>query len=108
MRTTAQEHNKIRSHECLFSPLSTHTHLCILTFNDVLALNFDIGIAVGDRIIEFGQTIRPICLPFQPIDDADHLQGKFVNLAGWGTKDLSNDWVTTSLHIYNLKVCFNC
>ena len=61
---------------------------------------------MADRIIEFGQTIRPICLPFRPIDDNDHLKGKFVNLAGWGTKDSSDQWATTNLRIYNLKVVF--
>jgi len=82
--------------------------LYIYNFNNILALYFNVGIAVADRIVEFGQTIRPICLPFQPIDDADHLQGKFVNLAGWGTKNSSNDWISTNLRIYNLKVCCVC
>jgi hypothetical protein len=70
-------------------------------------LYFDIGIAVADRIIEFGQFIRPVCLPFRPVDDANDLKGKFVNLAGWGTKNNDNKYITHNLHIYNLKVCFN-
>ncbi len=71
-----------------------------------LAIYFDVGIAVADRIIEFGPTIRPICLPFKPIDDPDHFKDQFVNLAGWGIDDSSNSTVG-SLHIINLKVFVN-
>ena len=76
-----------------------------MTRDDVnLAIYFDVGIAVADRIIEFGPTIRPICLPFKPIDNPDHFKKQFVNLAGWGTDDSSNNTVG-SLHINNLEVC---
>jgi hypothetical protein len=68
-----------------------------------LAAYYDVGIAVADRIVQFGDRIRPICLPFRPNDDSDHLEGQFVNLAGWGIDDSSNTLVG-NLIINNLKV----
>ena len=45
------------------------------------SLYYDIGIAVAQRTIEFTNTIRPICLPFQP---TDHEEGYFVDIPGLG------------------------
>ncbi len=39
---------------------------------------FDVGVAVADRIIEFSDFIRPICLPMRPIDDIDFRVGAQV------------------------------
>jgi hypothetical protein len=41
---------------------------------------------ISERIIEFTDTIRPVCLPFRPedaIDDTDTKEGLFVNTASW-------------------------
>ena len=34
--------------------------------------------------IEFSDYVRPICLPFLPIDDEDDMADVFVTLSGWG------------------------
>jgi hypothetical protein len=65
------------------------------------AIYYDIGIAVSDRVIEFTQKIRPICLPFQPVDGDDYLEGKLVSLVEWEEKESLDG---KSLHIYNLEV----
>ena len=45
---------------------------------------YDVGIAVARDAITFNDYIRPVCLPYLPVDDDDHLEGNFVTLAGWG------------------------
>ena len=65
---------------------------------------FDIAIAVAERFIEFTSTIRPICLPFQPIDDFDQAKGDFINLAGFGDKDKNGNLVDSHLKLYNYQV----
>ena len=54
-------------------------------------------------MIEFSATIRPICLPFRPIDDDDHLETSFVNSASWANEGFQSTRVN-KLHFYNLKV----
>jgi len=39
---------------------------------------FDVGIAIADRVVEFTDFIRPICLPMRPVDDTDYLAGDLV------------------------------
>jgi hypothetical protein len=42
---------------------------------------------ISDQIIEFSDTIRPVCLPFRSqdaIDETDIPGGRFVNTASWG------------------------
>jgi len=74
------------------------TKLLQITRNYInLAIYFDVGIAVADRIIEFGPTIRPICLPFQPIDDPDHFKDQFVNPAVDFTNKLRTHFSCESL-----------
>ena len=65
---------------------------------------FDVAIAVAERFIEFTSTIRPICLPFQPIDDFDQTKGDFLNLAGFGDKDKNGNSVDSHLQLYNYQV----
>ena len=43
---------------------------------------FDVGLAVAESRIEFTDYIRPICLPFKPIDDEDAGADDLVILAG--------------------------
>ena len=45
---------------------------------------FDVGIAVAGEIITFNDFIRPVCLPYLPVDYNDHLSDNFVTLGGWG------------------------
>ena len=45
---------------------------------------YDIGIAEVEKLITFNEYVRPVCLPYLPIDGADHLEDQFVTLAGWG------------------------
>jgi hypothetical protein len=43
---------------------------------------------ISERIIEFTDTVRPVCLPFRPedaIDDAGIPGGRFINTASWET-----------------------
>ena len=65
------------------------------------SLYYDIGIAVAQRIIEFTNTIRPICLPFQPNDDSDHEEGYFVDIPGWGNRINEQNG---DIKVLNLKV----
>ena len=68
---------------------------------------YDVGIAVADEIITFNEFIRPVCLPYLPVDYNDHLTGKFVTLAGWGYALQARTNVvelTSNLKLRSLKV----
>ena len=43
---------------------------------------YDVGLAIAERRIEYSDFIRPICLPFKPIDDEDAWSDDLVILAG--------------------------
>ena len=45
---------------------------------------YDIGIAEAETLITFSEYVMPVCLPYLPIDDANHIEDQFVTLAGWG------------------------
>merc|ERR1712223_72623 len=45
---------------------------------------YDVAVAEADRIIEFTEYVRPVCLPMTPVDDEDALADDLVTLAGWG------------------------
>ena len=51
----------------------------------------DVALAIADAYIEFTDYVRPVCLPFQPIDEEDYWAGQFVTLAGWGLQ-VANDF----------------
>ncbi len=62
---------------------------------------------ISDHIIEFTDTIRPVCLPFRAedaIDDKDIPEGLFVNTASWGTSVpmLSNSYFCHQ-HCINIR-----
>ena len=43
---------------------------------------YDAAIAVVDRIIEYTDYVRPICLPMTPVDDEDDLAYEMITMAG--------------------------
>ena len=43
---------------------------------------YDAAIAVVDRVIEFTDYVRPVCLPMTPVDDEDAAADDLVTLAG--------------------------
>ena len=45
---------------------------------------FDVGVATANKLITFTEYVRPVCLPYLPVDFEDSLKDKFVTLAGWG------------------------
>lgn len=67
---------------------------------------FDVGIATADRILEFTEYVRPVCIPMSPVDDFDALAGDFVTLAGWGLQfNNQGQFVPTNrLKLNNLQV----
>ena len=70
---------------------------------------YDVGIAVADVHIEFSDYVRPICLPFRPVDDEDDLADDFVTLAGWGYfLDPRNELqLSSKLKLISLQVNFD-
>ncbi len=66
----------------LFILASTIVHI----FYNSVSSEENIIKKISERIIEFTDTIRPVCLPFRPedaIDDTDTTEGLFVNTASW-------------------------
>ena len=45
---------------------------------------FDVGIAIASKPVSFTSYVRPICLPYLPVDYEDSFKDKFVTLSGWG------------------------
>ena len=74
---------------------------------------YDVGIAEADKIIEFSKYIRPVCLPYLPIDNDDYLSDEFVTQAGWlqdsGIYVLARNQtaLTSNLKLRNIRVCIN-
>ena len=65
---------------------------------------YDVGIAEAGELITFNDYIRPVCLPYLPIDDADNQKQNVVTLAAWGyTVQARNTSGTVEL-ISNLKL----
>ena len=48
---------------------------------------YDVAVAEADRIIEFTEYVRPVCLPMTPVDDEDALADDLVTL---GNNIISN------------------
>ena len=46
--------------------------------------HYDVGIAETREEISFNEFVRPVCLPYLPVDNDNYLSGEFVTLAGWG------------------------
>lgn len=46
--------------------------------------HYNVGIAEAIEIFEFSDFVRPVCLPYLPVDDNNFLEGKYVTMAGWG------------------------
>ena len=44
---------------------------------------YDVGIAVTSKRIEFNEYIRPVCLPYLPIDNDNHFESENVISVGW-------------------------
>lgn len=74
---------------------------------------FDVGVAVAERVIEYTNTVMPICLPMRPVDDEDALSGDYVNLAGWGLQydpstklyEITSKMKLASLQVNSRDVC---
>ena len=71
---------------------------------------FDVGVATANKLITFTEYVRPVCLPYLPVDFEDSLKDKFVTLAGWGYTiqartgaELSVE-LTSNLKLRSLKV----
>ena len=52
---------------------------------------FDVGIAIASKPVSFTSYVRPICLPYLPVDYEDSFKDKFVTLSGWGYTRLINN-----------------
>ena len=68
---------------------------------------FDVGIAVASKPVSFTSYVRPICLPYLPVDYEDQFKDKFVTLSGWGytvqaRSELTE--LTSNLKLRSLKV----
>ena len=50
---------------------------------------YDAAIAIADRIVEYTEYVRPICLPMTPVDDEDAFADDLVTLAGKNSLDSS-------------------
>ena len=46
--------------------------------------HYDVGIAEAIDIFVFSDFVRPVCLPYLPVDDDNFLEGNYVTLVGWG------------------------
>ena len=44
---------------------------------------YDVGIAVANKLMDFNDYIRPICLPYLPVDDANSFSKVSVISVGW-------------------------
>ena len=71
----------------------------------------DVGIAEADTLIEFNRYVRPVCLPYLPIDNDNFLAGEFVTTAGFGytvqARSGQTD-LTSNLKLKSLKVSPIC
>ena len=67
---------------------------------------YDVGIAKVHKLIEFNEYVRPVCLPYLPVDDASHLEDQFVTLGGWGYANQTRTGVelTPNLRLRSLRV----
>ena len=71
---------------------------------------FDVGIAVASKPVSFTSYVRPVCLPYLPVDYENQFKDKFVTLSGWGytvqarRSDLTE--LTSNLKLRSLKVGF--
>lgn len=54
-----------------------------MTINITIYFSFNDDL-IPDKKIDYGPTISPICLPFEPADDPDHLMDSFVNIISFG------------------------
>ena len=71
---------------------------------------FDVGIAVASKLITFTEFVRPVCLPYLPVDYEDQFEGKFVTLAGWGYAVEARSGLTeltSNLKLRSLKVIYS-
>ena len=71
---------------------------------------FDVGIAEAYTLIEFNDFVRPVCLPYLPIDNDNFLAGEIVTTAGFGYTALAGQGksvqadLTSNLKLKMLKV----
>ena len=68
---------------------------------------FDVGVATASKIITFTEYVRPVCLPYLPVDYEDQLKDQFVTLAGWGYAIQARTGLpelTSNLRLRSLKV----
>ena len=49
---------------------------------------YDVGIAVANKPMDFNDYIRPICLPYLPIDDENSFSEVAVISVGWGNSQV--------------------
>ena len=73
---------------------------------------FDVEIAVvsKSKLITFTEFVRPVCLPYLPVDYEDQFEGKFVTLAGWGYAVEARSGLTeltSYLKLRSLKVIYS-
>ena len=41
---------------------------------------FDAGVVIASKLVTFTAFVRPVCLPYLPVDYEDEFEGKFVTL----------------------------
>ena len=72
-------------------------------------LHYDVGIASASKTIEFTDYIRPVCLPYLPIDNDNLFKEEAALLVGW-QEDVQtlkeNTTFTPKLKLQNLKVLY--
>ena len=64
---------------------------------------YDVGLAVAERRIEYTDFIRPLCLPFKPIDDEDAWSDDLVILAGVYAQKSQDKYLSTEIFF---STCF--
>ena len=71
--------------------------------------HYDVGIAETREEISFNEFVRPVCLPYLPVDNDNYLAGEFVTLAGWGyvikvRNNVEQTELTSNLKLRSLQV----
>jgi hypothetical protein len=73
-------------------------------------LHYDVGIALASKTIEFTDYIRPVCLPYLPIDNDNRFKEEAALLVGWqeDLEEVKENPPTPKLKLQNLKVSHFC
>ena len=70
---------------------------------------YDVGIAVANEFITFTNFIRPVCLPYLPVDNSNYFEEESVILANWeygiqASNKLNETTTVSNLRLRSLRV----